>query len=175
MNQSLYYALLEAHDKAAVSNPNGSIVTARIVYQASGCMPSALAAACLAQGHLHAPIEACRDLLSKGHNAPEDARSMIEYGDKVPGFGNSFYPDGDPAFEEVENMIREQAPEWAAIIDSIMDDNPTLPPPNAAMWTAAVMEALKMPVGMGPALFIAMRVKAWAEDLLTLAEPEATE
>lgn len=166
MNQDLYFALLSAHDAAATAQPNGSIQTAHIVYQASGSMVAALSAASLAQGGLHAPIEEARALLRAGDAAAEDARYMLECGEKVPGFGNSFYPDGDPAFFPVEAILRQQYPDLVAIIDEVRSTNLKLPPPNAAMWTAAAMEAMGMPVGLGPALFISTRVKAWAMSLL---------
>lgn len=181
-NQDLYFLLLRAHDEAAVANPNGSITVACITYEASGSMINALAAAALTQGHLHAPIEPARELLRQGDNAADDARSMIEYGTRVPGFGNSFYRQevvdsvgegppvvvggSDPAFAPVEAAIREHYPEVAAIIDNIRECNPKLPPANAAMWTAAVLEIMGLPIGIGPAIFIATRVRAWAEALL---------
>lgn len=166
MDADLYYELIRAHDETAVANPNGSIMVAHTVYKASGSMINALAAAALTQGHLHAPIEAARELLREGDNAADDAQSMIEYGVRVPGFGNSFYPEGDPAFAGVEVMLREKHPDLVAIIDNIRECNPKLPPANAAMWTAAVLEALHMPIGIGPAIFIAARVRPWAMSLL---------
>jgi hypothetical protein len=175
LNGDLYYALLRAHDETAAANPNGSIMVAHTVYKASGSMVNALAAAALCQGHLHAPIEAARDLLREGDNAADDAQSMIEYGVRVPGFGNSFYPDGDPCFAKVESMLREQHPELTDIIDNIRECNPKLPPANAAMWTAAVLEALRMPIGIGPAIFIAARVRPWAISLIQSdMKPEVT-
>lgn len=166
MSDSLYLELLKAHDISATANPNGSLMVALTVYKASGSMTSALAAASLAQGDLHAPIDKARELLHEGNNASFLARDLIHDGFKVPGFGNSFYPDGDPAFLDLAIMLREQRPEMMKIVDRIRDANPKLPQPNAAMYTAMVMEAMDIPVGMGPAIFIAARVKAWAKYLL---------
>lgn len=168
-NNNLYYALLEAHGKAATANMNGSLAVAVVTYKASGSLTQALAAACLAQGDLHAPIDKARELLALGREAARDAACMMEYGDKVPGFGNSFYKGGhDPAFDQVEATLRKERPDLCQIIDDINTQHPKLPQPNAAMWTAAAMEALNIPVGMGPALFISMRVQAWARYLLNM-------
>jgi citrate synthase len=181
----LYYELLTAHNTAATANPNGSLMVAHTVYQASGSMVAALGAASLAQGALHAPIEAARDLLREGVNmgpkaAAVAAAMMLEDGEIVPGFGNSFYkqaefPRGDPAFNAVEDAIREDFPELSAVVDAIRGANPQLPPANAAMWTACVLEALKMPVGIGPAIFIASRVKAWANSILQAEQQKDAE
>lgn len=172
MDGELYAALLQAHSIAATENDNVSLVVADAVYRGSGNMVQALAAAALSQGAVHAPIEAARELLRMGDNAADEACAAIEQGCKVPGFGNAFYPDGDPAFFPVEAIIKERYPDVAAMIDNIRGANPKLPPPNAAMWTAAVLEIMGLPIGIGPAVFIAARVRQWAEALLANEEEE---
>ena len=168
MSNNLYYELVRAHDIAAVANPNGSLVVAHVTYLASGNLTQALAAAALAQGDLHAPIEAVRDMFHS-YDRMLYAASILEEGGKVPGFGNSFYKDlADPAFAEVEAVLRADHASLVGWVDELRSVHPKLPPPNAAMWTALAMEAMGMERGMGPALFISARVKAWASYLLAL-------
>jgi citrate synthase len=157
-HQELLSELEAAHFRAALSNENTSSAVAVATYKASGDMGKAIAAASLAQGGLHAPITQARALLDCGESFGVTVEEILRRGERVPGYGNSFYKDRiDPAFQAVFDML--PATLWAELDVGA----PRNLFPNAALITAAAAKAAGIPAGVEPAIFIYCRTPAWVQ------------
>lgn len=158
----LLEAVFEAHQRAALSNPNVSTAVAANTVAGSGRFANAAAAAILTTGGAHAPLMAARQLLEHGN--ANIVAEMLNRGQKVPGFGNSFFKGKvDPAWEQVENILCHDFPEMGQSIKELgepMKVKGVLP--NAALFTAAACVIANVPHGTEDALFITARVPAWA-------------
>lgn len=160
-HESILGLLEVAHYVAAMKNENASSQIAVTTYMASGSITHAIAAATLAQGALHAPISQARALL----DAPDPvltACAIADRGERVPGYGNSFYKGCiDPAFEPAFNALPEDTRiRLFKIIQNAKPEEHDLAP-NAAIITAAVMKHCGVPAGMEPAVFTFCRIPAW--------------
>jgi citrate synthase len=180
-SEHLLPLLLEAHAKAAQNTspggiPCGSTMAARIAAQGSGSMVQALCAGLLATGDKHAPLEAVRALLDD-EDPSAAAWALVRSGKPVPGFGNSFYKNGqiDSAFDLVWEALMELAkkrdPHLRPAWDAMLAMHTALPQmtgdklaPNAAMMTALVCRACNLPAGMEVVLFLLGRAGIWARE-----------
>lgn len=150
-------ALLQwSHYQAALKNDNTSSAAAVAVFRASGDIGKAIAAATLTQGGLHAPIEMARIMFESPHMV--DTR--LAQGQKVPGFGNSFYKDKiDPSFSDLYETLSAEMKQRIGEINY----RPKLRKlrPNAAIITAAACVQAGIPAGVGPMIFAYCRIPAW--------------
>jgi citrate synthase len=158
--------LFHAHQTAAQNNQNASSVVAKIATEGSGNFVQGVASAILTLGSehgLHGPTLAARRLL-RGETTVE---GLLASQGHVPGFGNSFFRDRiDPAFEEVWAMLQAHYPDTANRINQLKEQlwakGKTIYP-NAALFTAAVCEILRVPDGVEAALFIIARLPVWVK------------
>lgn len=167
--QMLLNALLAAHDQAA-RRENASSVTLRVAFAGSGSYTSALAAALNALGGPHAPLVETYELLAS--EAPVMAATdILMRGGRVPGWGNSFIKRvPDPLFAEVADLLKEHWPEVNITLSGITDclwRCEKLIFPNPSAWTAAAALVLGLPAELAPFLFVAGRLSAWTELLMT--------
>jgi len=169
-------ALCWAHQEAAKVNRNVSTVTMMNAMMGSGRIENGIAAAILTLGHIHAPILAARGLYENGEK--EVVQLMIRRGQKIAGFGNSFYKTSiDPAFNDVMNILNVSFPKAIARINELsgwMIEAGKPLYPNAALITAAVCSECKIRGGTESSLFILWRLPVWVDEM-TRGWDEATE
>jgi citrate synthase len=168
-HEELLRTLEYAHYRAALRNQNTSSQVATATYAASGDLGKAIAAATLAQGSLHAPITAARDLL-ESKQPWLTALRMLEDKRRVPGFGNSFFKtEIDPSFFELYATLP------SALQSDIMQIKTKVLPklcPNAAIITAAACMTADLPRGVEPAIFAYCRIPAWTKLCLSMKLPK---
>ena len=165
-HQELLSELEAAHFRAALSNENTSSAVAVATYKASGDMGKAIAAASLAQGGLHAPITQARALLDAEFPLGV-MQTILQRGERVPGFGNSFYKNRiDPSFQALYDELPFSV---RAEIERLAPFNLW---PNAAIITAAVAKIADLPAGIEPAIFIYCRVPAWTQLCMKAKTPK---
>ncbi len=162
--EALLEALFEAHTKAARDNNNLSSAVARAAWKGSRSFVQAVTSATLTIGGDHGPIVQARDLFRSAK--PADIDHMIQMGQKIPGFGNSFFKDRiDPAFQPVADLLQEKFTDaWVRIVtlrNALAQAGKSLFP-NAAILSAAVCEVLGVPDGIEPLLFLLPRLPVWA-------------
>jgi citrate synthase len=168
-HQELLSALEAAHFRAALSNDNTSSRVALATYISSGDIGKAVAAACLVQGGLHAPITQARALLDA--EFPVGAlQEILRRDERVPGFGNSFYKDRiDPAYQPVFDLLPARiAGDIYVLRNHLLADIH----PNAAIITAAVAKVVGLPAGIEPAIFIYCRTPAWVQLCMKAKSPK---
>ena len=153
--------LLDAHSCAAENNNNVSSAIYGMSFAGSGNVINGICSALLSIGWLHAPLEDARWLWC---NATEETiDEMFRCGQKVPGFGNSFYKDRiDPCFDKVYNAICSvpHLKERMQYLTERVRAHKKLYP-NAALITEAVCEEVGIPFGKEGALFALARIPAW--------------
>lgn len=196
--ESLMIAVTEAHYRAGADNDSISRSVFRATYEGSGDVMKGIAAAILSIGGKHGPLFQARGLIGLFHLNPVKAYELIDEclqaGEKVPGFGNSFFKtEIDPAFEEVYLK-------YADLYSSIYGVSETSNPvnllwerfsrakydqtfkygdkcvyPNAALITGAVAHLCQGVPYIENWTFITGRSRAWIESLsLPEAPKEAT-
>lgn len=160
----LVSALFAAHREAAVANDNASKLCVLQAWGGSGRFENAIIAGMATIGALHAPLVAARDLWELRYDLAAQAGALHV---RIPGLGNSFYSDGDPAFNRVCECLERHYPgesARAAQLEGLVEDffgvNIRI---NAAMYTAIVASICEVPRGLEPALFALARIPAWAE------------
>ena len=149
--RELLRLVIEAHQKSARNN-NASTAAAVNAFHGSDDFNNAVIGAVASLGRRHGPIT--------------EARKVIRFGnhwDICPGFGNSFFPDGDPAWVPVENYIKEHFPNVALRVDELNREYAPKVKPNAALWTAVTCELLDIPWGFESMIFILARIPIWAD------------
>lgn len=163
----LVSALFAAHREAAIANDNASKIVVQQAWGGSGRFENAMIAGLATIGALHAPLTAARDLWESWY--ADEFRWDDLTGGQVPGFGNSFHPAGDPAFLEVERVLKSSVHcfEFGKLVDlenyvqrCTRKHNLRM---NAAMYTAIVASICEVPRGLESALFALARIPAWAE------------
>lgn len=158
----LFHALMRAHHMSA---QRANISSATVVNTAvgSGNYANALAAAILTIGGKHAPLEASMRLLDSAEPLYE-AESMIDCGERIPGWGNSFVKGAkDEIWLEVDEML--EATQYAEIIGditSVLHSKKKLIYPNPSIYTAACALQLQAPACIAPYFFIYGRLVAWS-------------
>lgn len=168
-HRRLWDGLMAAHGRAVRDNPNSSRETVAVAFQGSGSMTQAIAAGMLVTGLRHAPLEAARALLGFPADLLERKAAV---GDFIPGFGNSFFPSGDPAFLPLLDRLRDDFPDWYQLVlqmRAAMERGlPALKTavgghePNAALYTALVCELCQVPRGAEIVVFLLPRLGVWA-------------
>ena len=181
MKAELLGLLEEAHYNAAIRNKgNISATAAMVVYQGSLDPIKAVAAGLLSIGGTHAPVVAARELISNWRRDEVTTRrivtNMIAAGQKIPGFGNSYYKEGvDPSFQEAYDKYREYAGEDNPIrnIERFLNNHLQAQNgfqghlyPNAAIITSGICDFLKMQPLYEIYSFIAGRSQAWLQLIL---------
>lgn len=156
---------LDAH-RLAAWNDNASSLAFRVASMSSGDFLHGVVAALMTLGKRHAPVEEARHMIYVA--GQEEMRELVESGEKVPGWGNSFYKDSiDPAFSEVDAWIRKEQPDHAKILDEKTEMVRELTEkdlyPNAASYTAICAEILGLPAGLAVLLFVQGRLGSWAQ------------
>jgi citrate synthase len=149
--RELLRLVIEAHQKSARNN-NASTAAAVNAFHGSDDFNNAVIGAVATLGFNHGPITNARYVFRhKNHHAV------------CAGFGNSFYPDGDPAWIPVEKYIREHFINVASRVDELNREYAPKVKPNAAMWTAITCEILDIPWGFESMIFILARIPIWAD------------
>jgi citrate synthase len=168
-NETVLIGLIfDAHSNAAQNNYNASKQACSIAMQGSGSFVQSVASAILTLGSVvgrHGVTLGARRLL-RGEVSVQD---IIERGDMVPGFGNSFHKDGiDPAFVLVNEYISLNWSNYSdrvnAIRESISKYGKNLFP-NPAMFTAITSEILGVRDGFESVLLIIPRIQSWAREV----------
>jgi len=163
----LLQTLLDAHRSAATANPNASKQLAITAFAGSGNLASAIIAGMSCIGGLHAPLTQARTIYRSATYA-----SIRAHIDRIPGFGNSFYPDSsDPSFHSVEMLLAARYPKELARIGQLTEWIGLPLHPNAALYTAAVCEILGLPDGIEPMLFAIARIPVWAKAAIDSTPP----
>lgn len=168
----LVSALFAAHREAAIANDNASKLCVQQAWGGSGRFENAIIAGMATIGALHAPLSAARELW-EDDEFENRIRVMLTNGERVPGFGNSFFPDIDPAFRRVWHEIDDAYSPYQRECGRMFAMMHTIEPgakdserrlwPNAAMLTAIVASICEVPRGLESALFALARIPAWAE------------
>lgn len=162
---ALYYALIQAHSKAAVrSNP--SHIALRLAAQGSGDYMKSLTAALSTLGGAHAPLAQTYKLLA--HTQPWLwAKDMIESKHRVPGWGSGFVKgEPDPDWAEVESMVFAINPDLETKIHAVTDllhIKGKHVYPNPSCWTSAAGIILGFDEQTTGYLFVQGRLLAWTE------------
>jgi len=158
----------DAHREACYNNNNLSSDIIKRIALTKVPFQQALIGAIASGGERHGPTRQCRLLIYGG--GPEAALELLERGEKVPGFGNSFFrEDIDAAWFKVRDFVKAEMPEDWERLDRIHQAVLTVKPihPNAASFTAICAHKLGLPVGAELALAIEARVMVlaiqWAE------------
>jgi citrate synthase len=184
---SLLSELIQAHYKAASNNSISKMVF-QATFEGSGNVVNAISAGLLTIGDKHGPLYQARALVKAYEEDPENARnfmfSLLKEGEKIPGFGNSFFKTGiDPAFYDV---YRHYAEVFLRVHETYPSQNTVyelwevfynlksldLPRngfagiyPNAAIITGAIMELCGCVPFYENWIFINGRTRAWIESL----------
>lgn len=166
----LVSALFAAHREAAIANDNASKLCVQQAHGGSGRFENAIIAGMATIGALHAPLSAARELWELPFLGMEKYIAKVaRLGRRIPGYGNSFYPHGDPAFRPVLDALPGNCVRALEVLNGfvhreigeIAED--TFLAPNAAMYTAIVASICEVPRGLESALFALARIPAWAE------------
>jgi len=165
--QELLDAVLAAHRQSCLDNQNLSAEVAKAVWQGSGDVPKAIAAAFLSTGLAHAPVAEARQLWVNA--TPEQLTKAVKDGVKIPGWGNSFFRGRmDPAWEPVmEVLVRNYHTEANRLVDltrGVWAGGKKLYP-NAAILTGITCEILGVQPGREIGLFMISRMSAILEQL----------
>lgn len=171
MSSPLWLELVRAHRLAAYANQPVSNAVCAAVAAGSGSFAAGVAAAILSTGGKHAPFAEARKVLRgdydrDGHNyhgGGGDLQERVAYGWKVPGFGNSFHRHQiDPAFSPLALMLRPATRNRILSLAGVLWGMGKKVHPNAAMFTAAVLEELELPDEFGLVAFVLGRLPEWA-------------
>jgi citrate synthase len=160
MHNTLLECCIDCHQQAAF-NLNASSAAFQNALIASGRVENGIASAILTLGINHGPITEARDVYRNWGKADFE---VIKKGVKVPGFGNSFFREGiDPAFEPLDSLMRNEFGCLSSRIDELTSWMRDYKPlyPNAALYTAAVCEAVQVKYGCESMVFIMARIPSW--------------
>lgn len=157
-------AVLKAHKKAALTNSNASSAALAMGANLKVPFTQAVASALLTFGPKHGPIQFARELIYGW--SPEDIAESLDNGEKIPGWGNSFHAALDPAWVEVDKIVREKFGEHAERLDLISklieDRKDRKIYPNASAYTAVTAHILGIPLGLESLFSLLGRLPAWA-------------
>lgn len=171
--RELLRLVVVAHQQSAVNNKNISSFAVVNTMEGSGHFPHSVVSGFLSIGCKHAPLIVTRQIIKRTKEHLPYADSWPK-GYRMQGFGNSFFKDGDPAWEEVRAYVRGHFPETQTALDRLTQAAQKIKPhllPNAAMWTAIACIEAGIPEGYESLLFLLARVPAWA---LLCMKPEVT-
>lgn len=165
-HEELMAALLKAHKIAATDNNNVSSSALMLAASVNTPFPQSVAAALMTLGgDIHGPTTQARNTIY--HRSRNDVLVDLKRGKRIPGWGNSFYNDSvDPAFEEVDKLIRTKYKFDAGCLDRVSQVIREFKGkdlyPNAAAYTAVTAELIGLPEGLEIILLIVGRLPAWA-------------
>lgn len=162
--ERLLDTLSACHQEAARSNSNASSAAIRHVAACGGSFDTAVASALLTLGFKHAPITAARRLIYD--ETEEWVVERLEGGEKIPGWGNSFFNKGiDPAFKPLDRYLRSYrtTDRLDLVSETIFKVTGKTLFPNAAAYSAVCAEIVNLPRGTESSLFISCRLPVWAE------------
>jgi citrate synthase len=170
--------IVEAHQKAARENANGSTQAFLMAVQGSGSLRQGIVAAMMTMGLKHAPIAQARWVYE--HATEQWLASEVKAGRKIAGFGSTFHRDQmDPAFQEVSAYLSahftDQFSRLASLVFWVRSATNRKLYPNAGMFTAVASVILKIPNGLEELLFLMARMPVWAELALPPVRTEASE
>ena len=159
-------AVIEAHKRAALANGNAS---SSVLAQAAGMQlpfTQTVASALLTfGGPKHGPVRETRELIY-GWSAEEIAESL-DAGEIIPGWGNSFHDELDPAWVDVDGIVRTKFEKHATrldlISDLIEDRKERKIYPNASAYTAVTAHIVGLPLGLESLFLILGRLPSWAQ------------
>ena len=154
---------------------NVSAFTARCVASARATPYGAVTAALAAlRGSLHGgsteQVEALFDEAGRPERAAEVCRSRLRRGERLPGFGQPLYPEGDPRGALLMELLRQAAPNSRplALADALSTTARELidKGPNVDFAVAAVRRVLGAPDHAALALFAVARSVGWIAHVL---------
>ncbi len=150
---------------ACAGRPNASSQAVVNSAAAHGNYAAAMIAGLASFGGRHGPLEETFDLLILDTpDAVEVVEGKLEARRRIPGWGTSF-GEGDPVWDIVESMVREQYKGTAETIDAVtavLHRAGIERLPNPSCWTAAVAVGLGLPRHLTPMLFVLSRIGAWS-------------
>lgn len=154
---------------------NASTFAARVAASTGADLYACLGAAVAAlSGPLHGGASEQVEILAReaanAAGAASAVRDRMRRGERIPGFGHSLYPDGDPRVPPLLEAARRLAPRAprvktiAAILHAM--DEAGRPKPNVDVALACACAALDLPQGQGPAIFAIGRAAGWVAHIL---------
>ena len=161
--RALFEALAKAH-ASAVLRDNPSSVLIKVVADSSGSYTNAMIAALSSLGGKHAPLRQTVEILS-AENPVDLAEYLYKKDMKVPGWGSSFKPQPDPAWDAVHYLLQDHYPKLLAKINTVTDYLHKVGKkiyPNPSCYTAATALALSLPPALTPWLLVRARLDGWA-------------
>lgn len=171
---ALLSALYVAHG-ASADRDNLSTHAIQLGAAGSGSYAQALAAGLMTLGAVHGPIVEA-GLVIDAPDPAAFAAMILRHGQKVPGWGNSFYKGvPDPLWFEVDRLLWIDFPALASQLSAVTQmlhsaGRPLYP--NPAAYTAAAARALGCPLRCAPYLFIAGRLDAWSRSIANILHPQ---
>ena len=167
---ALLEALFKAHSEA-VTRENISSVLAANAALGSGRYSNGISAAVSSIGGIHAPIEDTIDAIQFAMNGGGGARryvvSKLSLGEKVPGWGNSFFKgEVEPGWEGVRELTAKIDARIITAIDGVtqaLHDAGKLLFPNPSAYTAAAAIIIGIPIKVSALLFITARISGWTQ------------
>jgi citrate synthase len=158
---------------------NTSTFAARVAASTGADLYACLSAAVAAfSGPLHGGASEQVERLADEAGGPEAAAVTVgermRRGERLPGFGQPLYPQGDPRTGPLLALAVAHKPRAlrvrtiTALIDAMARAN--RPQPNVDVALAAVCAALELPIGMGPAIFAIGRCAGWIAHVLEQQE-----
>ncbi|MBI2768015.1 MAG: helix-turn-helix domain-containing protein [Burkholderiales bacterium] len=148
---------------------------ARIAASSGSSMHSCIAAAIgtssgMEIGRRYDRIDGFLNEGPRGTDLVEKARSQLQGGRELPGFGHPLYPHGDPRASHLLAQVAARAKNPAAVrhILSLVEQLGTHHGlhPRHELAVIAVCKALKLPAGAPAGLFVLARVSGWVAHIL---------
>lgn len=179
----LVAALYTAHS-ACVFRSNCSTTACQQAAGGSRSLPQSIIAALACLGEMHGPIEDAYGFIGNESEArvaiPLNVGIVINVGERVPGWGNSFVKGRiDDAFLPVDQTLEAHFPKMHSRLREITDALHARGKnvfPNPAAYSAATALILQMPKHLAPMLFIQARLEAWCSvfhhTVLALNQPK---
>ncbi|MFO1327333.1 MAG: citrate synthase [Rubrivivax sp.] len=158
---------------------NASTFAARVAASTGADLHACLGAALAAlsgprHGGASEQVEQLMHEAGRPARAAATVAARLRRGERLPGFGHPLYPDGDPRAAMLMARAAALGARQArlrtllALADAMRDAG--RPAPNLDVSLAATCAALRLPPGMGPALFALGRVAGWVAHVLEQQE-----
>lgn len=154
---------------------NASTFAARVVASTRAdiyaCVQAGLAAL---SGPLHGAATDRVEAVLAEVGAPGQAERVVHErtrrGERIPGFGHPFYPDGDPRARQLLDLTRSSGAgsEELRTLDALVRamERDQRPPPTVDVGLVALRAALGLPVGSAAGLFRISRCAGWVAHVL---------
>lgn len=158
--QRLITAVVAAHVAGTLRTNPSTVIIQQACLGNGGDYCSTIAAAILSLGGPHGPVVAVYDLLAQPDPGVE-AQRMLDNGEKVPGWGNSFVKgEMDPRLNAAMDLLK-QHPVYEKIqaVQKVMDAKNLYPNPGCV--TAAADLALGIPRESAVWLGLQARIPVW--------------